>query len=111
MDDFCSGGLNSYTVGDAGQKNAPAFLYSLHPYNSAVAEEQKSASAKDGVNADFAWSKNLPTYLLAKSHTFIKLAIISSIKVVMPKFDEVRWFMRLKAHPFVTRCFYSTTPQ
>ena len=40
-----------------------------------------------------------------------KVSHYLSIKIVMPKFDEVRWFMRLKVHPFVTRCFYSTIPQ
>ncbi|PKM38484.1 MAG: hypothetical protein CVV06_00420 [Gammaproteobacteria bacterium HGW-Gammaproteobacteria-10] len=40
-----------------GRKMLLHFLHSLHPCNSAVAEEQKSASARDGVNADFAGAK------------------------------------------------------
>ncbi|QCW83015.1 hypothetical protein EQU24_12785 [Methylotuvimicrobium buryatense] len=47
-----------------GRKMLLHFLHSLHPCNSAIAEEQKSASAMDGVNADFAGAKicrrNLP---------------------------------------------------
>ncbi|PKM37765.1 MAG: hypothetical protein CVV06_04120 [Gammaproteobacteria bacterium HGW-Gammaproteobacteria-10] len=43
-----------------GRKMLLHFLHSLHPCNSAIAEEQKSANAMDGVNADFAGAKICP---------------------------------------------------
>ncbi|MBU2569605.1 MAG: hypothetical protein KJ725_06110 [Gammaproteobacteria bacterium] len=41
-----------------GRKMLLHFLHSLHPCNSAIAEEQKSANAMDGVNADFQEQKS-----------------------------------------------------
>ncbi|WP_404355421.1 hypothetical protein [Methylotuvimicrobium sp. KM1] len=43
-----------------GRKMLLHFLHSLHPCNSAIAEEQKFANAMDGVNADFAGAKICP---------------------------------------------------
>ncbi|QCW80883.1 hypothetical protein EQU24_00385 [Methylotuvimicrobium buryatense] len=43
-----------------GRKMLLHFLHSLHPCNSAIAEEQKSTNAMDGVNADFAGAKTCP---------------------------------------------------
>ncbi len=52
-----------------GRKMLLHFLHSLHPCNSAIAEEQKSASAKDGVNADFAGAKICPAADILAKHT------------------------------------------
>jgi len=45
------------------------FLHSLHSCNSAIAEEQKSANAMDGVNADFAGAKICPAADILAGHT------------------------------------------
>ncbi|MBE0437560.1 MAG: hypothetical protein IBX56_17375 [Methylomicrobium sp.] len=44
-------------------------LHFLHSYNSAIAEEQKSANAMDGVNADFAGAKICPAADILARHT------------------------------------------
>ncbi|WP_404358709.1 hypothetical protein [Methylotuvimicrobium sp. KM1] len=72
-----------------GRKMLLHFLHSLHPCNSAIAEEQKSANAKDGVNADFAGAKICPAADTCQSsnrtlHKIGKLFSTKSLALTFP---------------------------
>ncbi|PKM35478.1 MAG: hypothetical protein CVV06_16075 [Gammaproteobacteria bacterium HGW-Gammaproteobacteria-10] len=67
------------------QKNASAFLHSLHPCNSAIAEEQKSANAMDGVNADFAGAKICPAADTCQSSRLTPYNSCLSYFMLVPK--------------------------
>jgi hypothetical protein len=65
-----------------GRKMLLHFLHSLHPCNSAIAEEQKSANAMDGVNADFAGAKICPAADICQSSN---RTLLSTIRLILKK--------------------------
>ncbi|WP_404361372.1 hypothetical protein [Methylotuvimicrobium sp. KM1] len=68
-----------------GRKMLLHFLHSLHPCNSAIAEEQKSANAMEGVNADFAGAKICPAADTCQSSYRTGLPCIKIEKLFMTK--------------------------